>query len=103
MAPSPRSGTTAAGSARNIVVAGVAGMEERAWGGRSMRIGPDGVEIELDHLCKRCVITTFDPDTREQDPAVLRTINRDLDGRFALNCWVARPGRIAVGDPVELV
>ena len=87
----------------NIVVAGVTGMEERSWDRRRLRIGSDGVEIDLGHLCERCVLTTFDPDTQEQDPDVLRRVNADLDGLFARNCWVAKPGRIAVGDPVELV
>ena len=87
----------------NIVVAGVPGMEERSWDGRRLRIGPEGVEIDLGHLCERCVLTTFDPDTQEQDPDVLRRVNAELDGLFARNCWVVTPGRIAVGDPVELV
>ena len=87
----------------NIVVAGVPGMEERRWDGRRLRIGPAGVEIDLGHLCERCVLTTFDPDTQQQDPDVLRRVNRELDGLFARNCWVVRRGRIAVGDPVELV
>jgi uncharacterized protein len=87
----------------NIVVAGVEGMEERGWDGRRLRIGASGAEVDLGHLCERCVLTTFDPDTQEQDPDVLRTVNAELDGLFARNCWVARPGRIAVGDPVELV
>jgi uncharacterized protein YcbX len=86
----------------NILIAGVTGMEERSWDGRRLRIG-DAVEIDLGHLCERCVLTTFDPDTQEQDPDVLRRVNADLDGLFARNCWVAAPGRIAVGDPVELV
>ena len=87
----------------NIVVAGVEGMAEREWDGRRLRIGADGVEVDLGPLCERCVITTFDPDTREQDPDVLRRVNAELDGLFARNCWVLKPGRIAVGDPVELV
>jgi uncharacterized protein YcbX len=85
----------------NIVIGDVPGMEERAWDGRRLRIG--AAEIDLGHLCERCVLTTFDPDTREQDPDVLRRVNDELDGLFARNCWVAAPGRIAVGDPVELV
>jgi uncharacterized protein YcbX len=85
----------------NIVVGGVEGMAERAWEGRRLRIG-DAV-IVLDHLCERCVMTTFDPDTVEQDPDVLRRINDQLDGLAALNSYVERPGRIAAGDPVELV
>jgi uncharacterized protein YcbX len=87
----------------NIVIAGVPGMEERSWDGRRLRIGEAGAEIDLGHLCERCVLTTFDPDTQEQDPDVLRRVNTELDGLFARNCWVARPGRIAVGDAVELV
>ena len=88
----------------NIVVAGVPGMAERSWDGRRLRIGgPDGAEIDLGHLCERCVLTTFDPDTQEQDADVLRRVNAELDGLFARNCWVVKPGRIAVGDPVELV
>jgi len=86
----------------NIVIAGVPGMEERSWDGRRLCIG-DGVEIDLGHLCERCVLTTFDPDTQEQDPDVLRRVNAELGGLFARNCWVARPGRIAVGDRVELI
>ena len=85
----------------NIVVAGVEGMDERGWDGRRLRIG--GAVVDLGHLCKRCAIPTFDPDTREQDPDVLRRVNAELDGVFARNCWVEAAGRIAVGDPVELV
>jgi uncharacterized protein len=86
----------------NVVIAGVEGFGERSWPeGAVLRAGE--VEIELGHLCERCVMTTFDPDTLEQDAGVLRRINEELDRRFAWNSWVARPGRIAVGDPVELV
>jgi hypothetical protein len=59
--------------------------------------------IDVDHLCERCVMTTIDPDTLELDPDVLRRINRDYDELFALNCNVAQPGRISVGDEVRLV
>jgi hypothetical protein len=48
-------------------------------------------------------MTTFDPDTVEQDPGVLRRINAELGGLAALNCSVERAGRIAVGDAVELI
>ena len=33
----------------------------------------------------------------------LRRINREFDGRLALNCYVVTPGAVGVGDPVELV
>ena len=83
----------------NIVIGGVDGMAERGWEGRRLRIGE--AVIHADHLCKRCVMTTFDPDTVEQDPGVLQRINSELGGLAALNCSVQRPGRVAVGDAVE--
>ena len=65
-----------------------------------MRAGE--VEIEVLHLCERCAVTTIDPDSQAIDPEVLRRINDELEGLAALNCRVARPGRVAVGDRVEL-
>ena len=40
--------------------------------------------------------------TAEADPSILTRVRRDLDGLFALNCDVLEPGRITVGDAVEL-
>lgn len=85
----------------NIVVGGVEGFAEREWPAEGLlRAGE--VEIRLGHLCERCVMTTFDPDTLEQDPDVLRRLGDELGGLFAWNCWVERPGRIAVGDAVRI-
>jgi uncharacterized protein YcbX len=85
----------------NILVAGVEGLAERAWPGRRARIGEAIVAFQK--LRGRCVMTTYDPDTLEQDPGVLRRIVRKMDGRLALDTYVVQPGRIAVGDPVELL
>jgi uncharacterized protein YcbX len=85
----------------NIVVGGVEGLAERSWPGRALRIGE--VVIGMLKLRSRCIVTTFDPDTGAQNLDVLRRINRQFDGRVALDCWVARPGTIHVGDPVEVV
>jgi len=86
----------------NLVIGGVEGLAEREWEGRRLRIGVE-VELALEHLCERCVITTIDPDTLEQDPGVLRTINERFGKRFAINAGVLHGGRIALGDPVELI
>ena len=85
----------------NLVIGGVAGLEERNWQERRLRIGP--VLIQLADLRDRCVMTTFDPDTLEQDPSVLRDIVQRFDGALALNASVLSPGEIAVGARVELV
>jgi MOSC domain-containing protein YiiM len=48
-------------------------------------------------------MTTFDPDTAEQDTEVLLRIHRELGGALALDCEVVQPGEVNVGDPVTLV
>lgn len=85
----------------NIVVAGVDGLAERSWEGRRLRIG--GCEIQLADLRQRCVMTTYHPDTLEQDLRVLRDIVQRFDGALALNASVAREGEIRVGDEVVLI
>ena len=47
-------------------------------------------------------MTTFDPDTLEQDVSVLRKIYDELDGRTALDCFVVEPGQIRVGDQLQV-
>jgi uncharacterized protein YcbX len=85
----------------NIIIGGVEGLAEREWEGRFLRAGE--AMIGLATLRGRCIVTTYDPDTGEQDVDVLRAINRRFGGSLALNAWVAHPGRIHVGDPVHLL
>jgi MOSC domain-containing protein len=58
--------------------------------------------VSVAQLRARCVMTTYDPDTQEQDLSVLRRIAQEFGGRMALDCGVVSGGRIALGDPVEL-
>jgi uncharacterized protein YcbX len=85
----------------NILIGGADGLEERSWPGRRLRIGP--LLIGVRKLRGRCVMTTYDPDSQEQDLGVLRRIVGEFGGRMALDCWVIEPGRVAVGDPVEIL
>jgi hypothetical protein len=85
----------------NIVVGGVPGLSERSWQGRRLRA--EEVVIELADLRGRCVMTTYDPDTLEQDPAVLRGIVQRFGGTLALNARVLRGGVLATGDALELL
>ena len=85
----------------NILVAGATESAERSWPGKRLRIG--GAVIDVASLRQRCVMTTYDPDTQVQDVSVLRRIVRERAGRLALDCRVLEPGRIAVGDPVEVL
>jgi uncharacterized protein YcbX len=85
----------------NLVIGGVPGLSERQWEGAQLRIG--AVVIGMEDLRTRCIMTTFDPDSGQQDLGVLRRIRREFNGRLGLNSHVISPGRISVGDAVELV
>ena len=85
----------------NILIGGIAGLDEFTWPGSELHIG-DAI-VRLDSRRGRCAMTTVDPDTLQRDPGVLRDIVRRFDGRLALNADVARPGIIRVGDAVALV
>ncbi|HEY5938723.1 MAG TPA: MOSC N-terminal beta barrel domain-containing protein [Kofleriaceae bacterium] len=80
----------------NLVIGGVAGLAERTWPGRVLAIG--SVRIRLVTRRRRCIMTTFDPETAAQDPQVLLDIHQRFSGELALDAEVLVPGSIAVGD-----
>ena len=84
----------------NVYLEGVQGLTERDWVGREVRLGEAVVGVR--QVRGRCVMTTFDPDTLEQDIAVLQKIYWELGGRTALDCYVIEPGRVRVGDEAEV-
>ncbi len=84
----------------NIVIGGVAGLREREWENRRLRIGD--VIVHAAQLRRRCVMTTYDPDTLAQDLNVLRKIVQELDGTMALDCSVIAGGIIEEGAAVTL-
>jgi uncharacterized protein len=84
----------------NIVVGGVTGQTERTWPGFSLC--SDQAVIDVAQLRMRCVMTTFDPDTLQQDIGVLRKIVREANGKLALDCAIAHPGVLREGNPITL-
>ena len=84
----------------NILVEadGDAEFPEDAWVGRTLRLG--GLTMRVDKRDGRCVVITIDPETTEQDPAVLRTVARDREGCVGVYGSVVTPGRVALEDPV---
>ncbi len=84
----------------NLLIRDVPGLAERQWEGRHLHVGR--AVIRMVSLRQRCIMTTFDPDTAEQDTEVLLRIHRELGGTLALDCEVLHPGRVAVGDSVEV-
>src|ERR1700676_913792 len=73
----------------NLVIGGVPGLDERQWEGSHLRVGPAIIGVE--NLRARCVVTTFDPDTGEQELGVLQRIQKEFNRRLGLNCSVVVP------------
>lgn len=84
----------------NIVIGGVDGLAERQWPGRRLRSGD--VVLHAAQLRSRCVMTTYDPDSLEQDPNILRRIVGELGGRLGLDCAVVASGMLEEGAPIFL-
>jgi len=84
----------------NLVIGGVDGMAERAWPGAVLLVGT--VRIGIQDLRSRCIMTSFDPDTLEQDKTITRGIYERFEGELALNCFVIEGGELAVGDEARL-
>jgi hypothetical protein len=88
----------------NLVVDGCTPHAEDGW--RRIRVG--ALELQLVKPCDRCVVTTVDPETGVRAGAEpLRTLARyrRRDGAvwFGVNAVALGTGRLAVGDPVEVL
>jgi uncharacterized protein YcbX len=84
----------------NILIGDLPAEAERRLPGRVLAIG-DAL-VGLYALRQRCIATTIDPDSGEQDVGVLRRIRERYANQVTLDSWVIRPGVIRIGDPVEL-
>ena len=89
---------------------GIEGVEphgEDGWIGSQVRVG--GATVAVREHVGRCAVTTLDPDRGVRDLDTLGTIaayRGNVQTReplpFGVWCEVVEPGRVAVGDPVEL-
>jgi uncharacterized protein YcbX len=79
---------------------GVKGLVEVQWSGRTLRLGALHVQCEMPTV--RCGITTQAQTDLPKDPTVLRTIVREAEQTLGCYASILTPGRVAVGDTVEL-
>jgi len=90
-----------------IGLGGCTAHEEDTWNGRLLAIG--GAHVRVGGPVGRCATTTRDPSTGERDFDTLRAIKgyrgvregKSID--FGVYGDVEQPGRVRIGDPVELV
>jgi len=88
----------------NLVVATPDGVEdfvEIGWIGKRLRIGE--AELSIPAACPRCVMITHGFDDLPQDPGLMRTVVREANQNIGVYARVERPGRVAVGDSVEVL
>jgi MOSC domain-containing protein len=85
----------------NLLIGSVDSAAERDWQGATLKMRD--ATVRLADLRGRCVMTTYHPDTIEQDPGVLRAIVRQFGGKLCLNARVGRPGTVNEGDTAELL
>jgi uncharacterized protein YcbX len=90
-----------------FTVRGCRAHEEDEWEGRLVRLG--ATVIRVGGPVSRCALTTRSPDTGVRDLDTLKLIKsyrgvRDGDAiDFGVYAQVEEPGRVRVGDPVELL
>ena len=86
----------------NLLVEASADAEfpEDAWVGSVLHIG--ATQLRVDKRDGRCVVITIDPETRERNPAILRTVASDRQGCLGVYGTTVKPGLIAVHDEVVI-
>ena len=78
------------------------GFDEDGFVGRSVRIGSKLV-ISILERDPRCAMITFDPDTGESKPEVLKRVAQAHKGMAGVYGAVLVEGTVRAGDPVELL
>jgi uncharacterized protein YcbX len=80
---------------------GVSDLVEFDWCGRRLRVGTAELSITMPTM--RCSMTMRPVDDLPADPTVLRTVVRDAGQNLGVYAAVEQPGRVAVGDRIELI
>jgi uncharacterized protein YcbX len=79
---------------------GSGGFAEDAFVGRSFRLGAQA-EISILRRDGRCAMITFDPDTGESNPVVLKRVTQAHEGMAGVYAAVLVEGIVRLGDAVE--
>ena len=75
---------------------------EDSWVGRVLKIGESAV-IGISKKDERCMMINLDPDTAEQNPAVLRTVTRHHNECAGIYANVIVQGIVRAGDRIEVL
>ena len=82
----------------NFVADALPGAErERDVLGAELQIGAR-VRVRVTKAIRRCVAVTYDPESDEVDPGILRALAEEREATFGVYCEVLRPGTVVLGD-----
>jgi hypothetical protein len=86
----------------NLWVEGLEPWAEWGWIGRRLRIG--AAELKIEERIARCMATATSPETGRIDADTLGTLQASYGHQdFGLYATVTQGGRVAAGDPVEVL
>jgi len=85
----------------NLWLDGAGAWNEKDWVGRRLRVGE--AELSVREEITRCKATMANPETGVRDADTLGALNGFGHQEFGVYAEVTREGRIARGDPVEIV
>jgi uncharacterized protein YcbX len=74
---------------------------ELSWVGKLVRVGDAVLKVDME--CPRCAMVTQAVDEVPHDPRVMRTLVRETHHAAGIYAFVAEPGEVRVGDPVEVL
>ena len=84
----------------NIIMEGLEPWAEKAWIGKTVKIG--GAELEIREEITRCLATTANPKTGIRDEDTLGALNDLGHQEFGVYGAVTKTGKISVGDKFEV-
>lgn len=86
----------------NLLVesAGGEGLVERGWAGGTLRAGDAVLRLEIPTV--RCSMPSRAQTDLPADPLVMKTVAAEADRCLGLYATVSRPGRVSVGDPIDV-
>ena len=85
----------------NIVVSTTEPFVEEGWGGLGVRLG--GVVLDVVEPIERCRMVDIAQEGLDEQPGWLKALGRERDLCLGMYADVRVPGRVGLGDPVQVV
>lgn len=64
---------------------------------------PDAARLRVNRKTLRCMVINIDPETGQQNPAILKEVVKTRKNQVGVYATTERPGSVQVGDTIYLV